>query len=160
MNRQIRLKMLWVALCLLIFASNAGAQAKPDTLAFLKKQADTLGASLGQALAKQDSTLLMSLLSDTVAIKMPGDKIVMGRANVAKYVSLLFSTVGGGKLETTRLAIEKIVGYKYLARQAGLFTLTRPDTLGSGGKWQGEYSVYWRYTDSTWVIERLFVSKR
>ena len=158
MIRKLRLSLAGVAAVLVVAASSASAQSKPDSLAFLKAQADSISAVLGRAILQQDSTKILAAVSDTVGVLMPGRKIVNGREKVAQYLHLLFQKWGGARLETKRTAIEKVPGYGSIARQAGTLSLTPADSTGTN--WSGQYTVYWRFTDSSWTVERLFVAQR
>jgi len=160
MNQHLKLSLVILAAVLMFGASNASAQSKPDSLAFLKAQADTISAVLARAILQQDSTRIVSVIADTAGIVMPGKKALSGRDNIARYIRLLFQSWGGARLETTRSAIEKVQGYAGIARQAGTLTLTPADSTKTSAKWYGQYTVYWRFTDTTWIIERLFVSNR
>jgi len=160
MIRKTRVSLAWLAAGLVVVALSAFAQPKPDSLALLKTQADSISAVMGRALLNRDSTLLASTFSDTVGVVLPGNKASNGLANLSRYFSLFFGTVGGSSLQTTRTIIEKVPGYEHLARQGGEYTLTRTDTTGGVSKLQGKYVVYWNYTDASWIVERLFVSQR
>lgn len=160
MIRKLRLSLAGFAAVLIVAASSASAQSKPDSLAFLKAQADSISAVLSRAILQKDSVQIMGAVSDTVGVLMPGRKIVNGREKIAQYLHLLFQKWGGAKLVTTRKAIEKVPGYAGIARQAGGLMLTWPDSTGTGEKWQGQYTVYWRFTDSSWTVERLFVAQQ
>jgi hypothetical protein len=160
MIRKTRVSLAWLAAGLVVVASSAFAQPKPDSLALLKTQADSISAVVGRALLNRDSVLLASALSDTVGVVLPGNKATNGRETISKYFPLFFGTVGGSALQTTRTIIEKVPGYDHLARQGGEYTLTRTDAAGKEEKRRGKYVVYWNYTDTTWIVERLFVSKK
>lgn len=158
---QTRFRCLWLAVSLLMGYTAVEAQTPvPGQNVDVKKQADSIAAVVGSALLNKDSALLVSIFSDTVGILMPGKKTLTGKGSVAKYASLLFKTVGGGKLETKRTAAEKIKGYTDLAREAGTYTLTKKSDTGQAQVWKGQYTVYWRFRENTWLIERLFVSDR
>lgn len=156
-----RRRHLWLTVILLVGYTAIGAQTPaPDQTAALKKQADSIATIVGSALSKKDSAMLMSILSDTVGILMPGKKTLNGKSSAARYLPLLLQTVGGAKLETKRKAVEKVQGYADLAREAGNYSLTKKSETGQTQVWKGQYTVYWRFRDSAWVIERLFVSDR
>lgn len=160
MIQKTRVSLAWLAVGLVVAASSAFAQAKPDSLALLKVQADSISAVAGRAILNQDSALLVSILSDTVGVVMPGNKASNGRETLSRYFSLFFGMVGGHSLHTTRTIIEKVPGYDHLARQGGEYTLTRTDSTGKEVKLYGKYVIYWNYTDTSWIVERLFVSKK
>ena len=155
------LRPLWLTVGLFAgFSSGAAQTTAPDDLAAVRKQADSITTVIGTALAQQDTALLASALSDTVGIVLPGNKKLDSKAKAVKYFPLLMQTVGGGKLEKTRLAIEKIAGYESLAREAGTYRLTRVSEAGVTQEWRGQYTIYWKRNDTELVIERLFVTKQ
>ncbi len=160
MNRKFRLSVAGFVAVVILVASNAGAQSKPDSLASLKAQADSISAVLGRALLQKDSARIVGSVSDTVGIVMPGNKAFSGREKLAHYLPLLFEKWGGARVEVTRNAIERVPGYTDMARQTGALALTRTDPNGKDDKWLGQYTVYWKFTDTSWTIERLFVATR
>ena len=147
--------------CLLICFASAQAESKPaDSLEAVTAVSDSTLALVARIISQQDTALVNAVFVEDVGLVMPGNKTLTGRAMVKKYIPLLLSKAGGGMLTTSRLKIEPLADYADRVREAGLFTLTREVEDGDDYRQTGAYTIYWKFGDDGWFIERGFIGQK
>jgi len=150
---------LLMAVGLTLAGSIPAETTDTDALSDVITTSDTTRATVARAIADKDTVLLGSVFTEKVAIAMPRGKNLMGRANVIRYCPLLFDKFGGCEVSFHRQEFAEVRDYDDLVREAGLFEISqtvedRVDTV-----WSGAYTIYWRLTDSTWSMDRVFLGQ-
>lgn len=109
-------------------------------------------AKVSQALLDEDAQKLASIFSDDGAIIVPSGQMIRGRLTIKASASLLFMTMGGGKLKINRSNISILDSNAY---ETGRYTFHKGEGDAQVEAWNGSYTIVWLFEEGQWKVDRL-----
>lgn len=113
---------------------------------------DKAAARVSKALLEEDAGVLVSIFTEDGAIIAPSGQMIRGRLTIKTSASLLFMTMGGGKLKINRRNISIIDNNAY---ETGRYTFQQGDEDSPAKAFTGSYTIVWLKEQGEWKVDRL-----
>jgi len=132
----------------LVIGIITGGLSQAGDLEDVTAASDSIQMVISRALADEDGTLLTSIFTEDGAVISPDGRVVRGRMTLRASATLLFMTMGSGKIEINRHSISLIDSIAY---ETGRFVFRR-SADDTKQVLQGAYTAVWSQEIGTWKI--------